>query len=223
MKKLAIAVVTLFTSLFTTNTFAQGTINFSIRSTLGTAHIYGAAHLPVYGQGSNDSPSGSTDYSGFTPIGTTFGGLFGASTTFAQLLGANGANAPESSLTPQGSVATFRTGAAAGALAALPTDTLQGITPDSPVATLELVVWDNESGLYSTWTQASVAWLSGIIQAGKSGAFNVSNIGGSVNDPPEGLPIGPGELVSFSIGVPEPSTFALLSLGAALLLPRRRK
>ena len=225
MKKLTLAALALTTAA---SVFAQGTITFNIRyigttGPGGTAHIYGGASSPIIGQGSNDSPSGTTSYAGLTLIGLTQNGLFGQSTTFAQLLAANGANAPEGSLTPQGSVATFRSGASAGAVFGF-TDTLQSVPPDSPVATLEMVVWDNSSGLYSTWTQASVAWNSGILQeAGKYGTFNVDNIGGSVNTPPN-IPIGPGGLESFAMwSTPEPSMLTIFGAGTIMLVLRRRK
>ena len=224
MKKLTLAALALTTAA---SVFAQGTITFNIRyigttGPSGTAHIYGGGTGAIVGQGSNDSPSGSTSFSGLTLIGSTPSGLYGQSTTFAQLLGANGANAPEGSLTPQGSIATFRSGTSAGAVFGF-TDTLQSIPLDAAAATIEMVVWDNSSGQYSTWTQASVAWLAGTIAAGKSGAFNVSSIGGSVNTPPN-IPIGPGGLQSFNIYVvPEPTSFALLGLGAAAMMVIRRR
>jgi hypothetical protein len=145
-------------------------------------------------------------------------GKYGASTTFAQLLWANGANAAESSLVPGGQTTTFRTGGTLGRITSL-TDTITGLTPDSAAATFEMVAWDNSSGLYPTWTQASAAWLAGTIAAGKSGAFTVPNIGGSVNTPPDVL------ATSFNIysAVPEPSTFALAGLGVASLLALRRR
>ena len=76
-----------------------------------------------------------------------------------------------------GQTTTFRTGTAAGNLASI-TVTLPGIPADSPVATLELAVWDNSSGFYPTWTEARIGWMSGMIIAGLSGTFNVYKIGG---------------------------------------------
>ena len=96
---------------------------------------------------------------------------------------------------------------------------ITGLTPDLAAATIEMVAWDNSSGNYATWTQASVAWLAGDIAAGMSGAFTVNAIGGSVNTSPTVL------APSFNLYfIPEPSTFALAGLGAAaLMIFRRRK
>lgn len=155
------------------------------------------------------------------------GGRWGAATTLAQLLGAPGSNASESSLIPAiNPASSFRTGTAAGGVAPT-TATFNNIPPDAPVATFEMVVWDNSAGLYPTWTQASLAWSSGLIVAGRSLKFRVFNIGGSINTPPVLFPVGgdttPG-LQSFSLGIPEPATAALASLAAAtLLIFRRRK
>jgi PEP-CTERM motif len=112
-------------------------------------------------------------------------------------------------------------GTAAQGFIALITDSLGNVPNDSAAATLEVVAWDNSSGNYPTWTQASVAWAAGLIAAGKGGAFTVNNIGGSVNTPPNM----PGQSFNLYIqSIPEPSTFALAGLGAAaLLIFRRRK
>ena len=210
-------------ALATLNGFGQGTVFFYNRTALEISHVWGspAYYLSLVGPGPNDSPSGTTDYAGagMVLIGANgTGGVYGGATTFAQLLSANGANQPESSLVPMGQTTTFRTGAAAGNLFPI-TDILEGVPPDSPAATLEMVAWDNSSGLYPTWTQASVAWRSGVILAcGMSGAFTVYAIGGNVNTPPS-LPI-----PSFNLyPTPEPSTFALVGLGAAMLVIARRR
>jgi hypothetical protein len=101
------------------------------------------------------------------------------------------------------------------------------ILPDAPQATLEMVAWDNSSGLYPTWSQASVAWLNDLIAAGTSGTWNQDKIGGAVNVPPFMInSTDPTQRVrSFSIHlIPEPTTAALAGLGAtALLILRRRK
>jgi hypothetical protein len=209
--------------LASSSLFAQGTVNFGNATTLSTTHVWGSTGIVsspfLRGYGSNDTPSGTVPFAadGNILIGANgTGGLWGAATTFAQLLAAPGSNMPESSLTPMGQTVTFRTGAAAGRTITI-TDTLQGIAPDAPAATFEMVAWDNSSGLYSTWNLGSVAWNFGLIMAGSSGTFNVFNIGGSANTPPN-LPI-----PSFNItGVPEPSTAALAGLAALTLLAFRR-
>lgn len=225
MKKLILAACAVTCAV---SVFAQGTVAFNNRTALGTTHVYGPGTNPnqsLVGTGLADNPAGTVDYAGAGMALIGAGGLtgkYGASTTFAQLLAANGAGQAESSLTPQGATTTFRTGGAAGNIALI-TATLGNVPADSAAATLEMVAWDNSSGLYPTWTQASVAWQAGLIAAGKSGAFNVNAIGGSVNTPPNML------IPSFNLYltgsvVPEPSTFALAGLGlAAMLVLRRRK
>jgi hypothetical protein len=207
MKKLALATLALTCAA---SVFAQGTVVFNNR-VVGTVITYVYQGPARIGNGTADTPTGTTDWTGYTRIaGAGF---------FAQLLGANGGGQNESALTPQGATTTFRTGTGAGNLAGT-TATLQGIPKDSPLATLQLVAWDNSSGLYSTWAQASVAWLGNLIAAGRSNPFNVGPIGGD-NNPAPTL----NGLQSFSIYfIPEPSTFALVGLSAAaMLIFRRRK
>jgi hypothetical protein len=117
-----------------------------------------------------------------------------------------------------GQTTTFRTGSVAGWLVGI-TDTLEGIPADSPAATLEVVAWDNSSGLYPTWTQASVVWRArGYGAFGFSGAFTVLDIGGSVNTPPNML------IPSFILyPSPEPATLTLAVLGGAVLIVFRRR
>jgi hypothetical protein len=201
--------------------FGQGTVFFDNRvaGVLAT-HVYAPYFfLSQIGNGSNDTPPGATSWAGFTPIGANgTGGLFGGATTFAQLLAAPGSNQSESSLVPAGPATTFRTGRAAGFLAPV-TATLSNVAADAPNASIEMVAWDNSSGLYPTWTQASLAWRAGLICAGESGIFNVSNIGGTINIPP--YLVG---LQSFNLygTCPEPSTIWLALSGAGLLVRLRK-
>jgi len=220
MKKLILAAVTIASAA---SVFAQGTVIFNNRLN-ATSHVYGAPNpgMPsLQGPSSIDNPAGSTDYGSYVLIGSGgTGGKYGAATTLAQLLAAPGAGAAESSLVPSSSPPTsFRTGAAAGNVVAN-TATLAGVAPDAAAATLEMVAWDNSSGLYPTWAQASVAWAANLISAGRSAPFTVNAIGGVVNPAPD-----ISGLRSFSIGiVPEPTSAALLGLGAAaMLIFRRRK
>jgi hypothetical protein len=222
MKKLILAAITTTGAL---SVLAQGTVAFSNRSAGGTTHVWTGGRLGQYqGNGANDVPIGSAvDYAGLGAhligtIGGGGGGLAEAQHTFAQLLGAPGSGAPESSLLPGAGVTTFRTGAAAGNIALI-TATFANIPPDAPVGTFEMVAWDNSSGLYPTWTQASIAWSQNVLSAGRSAPFVIQNIGGAVNTPPI---LNPG-LQSFGFGAPEPSTVALAGLGAAALLISRRK
>jgi hypothetical protein len=200
MKKLILAAIALASGA---SVFAQGTVTFNNR-------VANVATSPVYG-----SPG--------VLVGTV-GGLAG-STTFAQLLGSPGSNAAEPSLLPSTSPpTTFRTGAAAG-IVVPNTATFGNILPDAPVGSFEMVVWDNSTGLYPTWTQASVAFASGLIIAGRSAEFTLTSIGGFFNPPPNIVSSIPGQgLQSFVITMPEPTNFVLAALGAAALsLFRRRK
>jgi hypothetical protein len=222
MKKLILAAITVASAA---SVFAQGTVNFNMRSG-GTAHVY--APLPgdtvgLQGQASNDgNPSGSVSYGARVLIGGNgIGTTPDPSHYLGQLLGAPGANAPESSLLPSTTPAqSFRTGTAAGSVVNS-TATFANIALDASVASFELVAWDNSSGLYPTWTQASVAFAQGLIAAGRSAEFNLNAIGGTSNVPPGLFP----GLTSFALySIPEPTTVALAGLGAAaLLIFRRRK
>jgi hypothetical protein len=207
MKKLALATLALTCAA---SVFAQGTVVFNnrITGTLVTYVYLGSG--PRVGNGTADTPTGNIDWTGYNRIaGAGF---------LAQLLAANGGSQPENTLTPQGGTTTFRTGTAAGNVAGT-TATLQNIPKDSPLATLQLAAWDNSSGLYSTWAQASVAWNAGLIAAGRSNPFNLAAIGGDSNPAPSLT-----GLQSFSIYlIPEPSTFALAGLGAAAMLIFRRR
>jgi hypothetical protein len=211
MKKLilAAAITTCAASVF-----AQGTINFTTRTAAGSAFVWSGPGNVQY-QGTN------VDYAslGLHLVGAS-GNTAEAGHIWTQLIGAPGAGAAESSLLPMTGTTTFRTGTAAGNV--FPTTaTFSNIPADAALATIEMVAWDNTSGLYPTWAQASTAWKSGLIMAGESGSFGLPNIGGTVNTPPTPFP----GLQSFNIYiVPEPASAALLGLGAAaMLIFRRRK
>src|SRR5207237_6347761 len=140
--KLTLAAVSMACAL---SVLGQGTVTFNNR-VVGAGgvvtHVYGAnpgnPSTSQVGNGSTDSPAGATDWSAYTA-------LSGAN-YFAQLLAANGANQAEASLVPATPTTTFRTGAAAGFVNPV-TATLVGVPGDSPAATLEMVVWNNASGL----------------------------------------------------------------------------
>jgi hypothetical protein len=184
----------------------QGVVVFNNRITGGagvgiTTHIWGPSTtypaLALIGLGSNDNPSGTTAFgtaSSMSLIGAGgSGGQLGYATTFAQLIGAVGANQPESALVPVGQTTTFRSGVMLGNVAVI-YDTLSAVPPytttipeDAEAATFEIVAWDNSSGLYSTWVQASAAWQQGLIVAGHSAPFTVTAIGDPINITPPNL------------------------------------
>jgi hypothetical protein len=207
--------------------FGQGTIAFSTNVS-GRIVMRVFAPLspdPTYhqtGNGSADTPTGTQDWSSFSLIGASgTGGPYGGATTFAQLLGVDGADQPESSLAPGAPTTTFLTGSVAGYVrgTGVTFGNIPGITP---AATIEMVAWDNSSGLYPTWVQASVAWQAGLIAAGESGRWNqdLHSFGTEPNlindyDPSQ-------HVVSFNLYfIPEPSALALVSLGIAILFFRR--
>jgi len=123
------------------------------------------------GNGPSDYPAGPVDWSSFTPIGANgTNGMFGGDSTFTQLLGAYGSNQPESSLEPGFPVATFLAGVHGGIIRGGDLS-FTNISLNASAATIEMVAWDNSSGIYPTWTQAQVAWRTGLIAAGESGSW----------------------------------------------------
>ena len=227
MNRLIITTLTLFSAA---SMVAQASIGSVVFDPGPGFHVWSPSPtdptLALVGFGSNDTPPGTTPYAenGMFLIGAHgLAGQYGAATTWAQLIGAPGANVAQSSMVPLGQVTTFRTGSQAGEPVSI-TDFLSGlpgISPDAPVASFEIVVWDNSSGLYGTWTQASPAWLDGFIAAGTSLEFDVAGIGGLVNLPPTLDSMG--AIPSFNIHfIPEPATMALGGLSAATLLVLRR-
>lgn len=189
--------------------YSQGTVTFN--------NLNSAAGLksPVYGPQTGDATQllqGNTATG--LPVGTQVytGPLLSGANYTAQIWSAPGNDQPESSLVAATPTTTFRTGNAAGFVTAT-TVTLANVGKDAAAATLQLRVWDNTTG--ATWDAATIK--------GKSALFNVANIGGDLNTPP--LLAG---LTSFNVGgagpiIPEPSSFALVGLGAAALLIFRRK
>jgi len=218
--------LTVLTLTWTLSAAGQGTVAFNNR-VAGTVvtHVYnstGLINYQVRGLGAADIPSGNLQTNMLGP-------LLQGSSYWASLLGALGADQPESSLVAGnlgvpvagsgGNATTFRTGAAAGFIAGS-TAAFNNIPIDSLWGTFEMVVWDNSSGLYSTWALASRAWDSGLIAAGTSGTLNISNIGGLPGPDPT-----LSGLQSFNIFVqaPEPAAFTLTVMGFTSLLVQSRK
>lgn len=212
MKKYIIALVALGTAA---SVFAQGQINYSTRV---TGSVVGHVYAP---EGPNSPVSKTGNTATETPGGTeTYaGGFLTGSGYSAQLWAANGADLAEGSLTAvPGSVVTFRTGnTLGGTIVPLTLDVAQ--VPVGGTGTFQLRVWDNAGGTLTDWAQAEAAWMSGTIAAGKSGLFNIASLTAVPNIPPN-----MSGFRSFNIYyVPEPSTFALLGLGALGMLIFRRK
>jgi len=218
MKKLALVTLALTCAA---SVFAQGTVVFGNRFSGSSSYVYKplAASPTTHqiGNGTGEVPTGPTDWTGYVKIGGT---ATEAASFLSTLLSANGSGVPESGLSQSTATTTFRSGGAAGNLPANITATLGNVPKDSAFATLEMVAWDNSSGLYSTWNQASVAWLGGLIAAGRSNPVNLAAIGGDFNTPPNTV-----GFQSFNVyTIPEPTSFALAGLGAAaMLIFRRRK
>ena len=198
--------------------FAQGTIYFDNRVVCSiVTHVYAPLPSNPYiwqiGDGLGGFPPGSLNgWEGYTLIGANgITGQYGGATTFAQLLIAPGFNQAESSLVPASPIATYRTGAAAGFIQGGITVTASNVLPDSN-ATVEMVAWDNSSGLYGNWTLAQVAWRSGLIAAGESGRWNT--VLGGTSTPPNIT--WAQSFNSYLDIVPEPSALALAALGVGV-------
>ncbi len=204
MKKLILAVCVTTCAL---SGFAQGPIIFNNRvSGQVVAWIYGPNPAnPTEALTGNDATG--------TPPGTTvYGGprLSGPGYT-AQLWGGPTVD----SMQPAGGFATstFRTGAAAGLWVTSTDPAIIHGVPEGGTATLQVRAWDNQAGTITTWAEAVAAGTP----LGESAIFLSQPLGGLA--PPPNL-IG---LTSFNIfASPEPSTFALIGRGAAVLLISRR-
>jgi hypothetical protein len=203
MKKTIIALLALSAAA---SVFAQGTIVYYNRVT-------GSIVAPVYAPeapGSTVSKTGNT--TGGFPAGTqTYAGAALAGTGFTAQLWAGAEGTAEGSLAVvPGSNKDFRTGGFAGAInnsggvIAIP-----GVGEGSKAA-LQLRVWDNAGGTITSYDNAVIR--------GKSPVFTSLPLG-LLAAPPNMV-----GLLSFNIyTVPEPSTFALLGLGALGMLVFRRK
>jgi hypothetical protein len=117
------------------------------------------------------------------------------------------------SLAPYGDPLGFRTGVGAGFFLATTTPVPIATVAPGEAATIVIKVWEAAGG-----TSFEVAQGAGF-KFGESAPISVTT--GGVGSPPS-LPGNLVGLTSFSL-VPEPSTYALLALGAAALFLRRRK
>ena len=182
--------------------FAQGTVIFLNR-------VPGVLVAPIYGPDPANSMEALTGNSpdGMPPGTTVYGGppLAGSGFT-AQLWGGPDAN----SLAPATGAST-ETFVIAGFWQTPANPAIIPTVPLGSVAQLQVRVWDNRGGTITTWSQAVA--VGDVL--GESAVF--SQYLGSE------LPLNLYGLTSFNIHEsPEPSTFALMALGAIALLALRR-
>jgi len=178
----------------------------------------GASCLMAYGQGAisfRNIGSGAGGSSVNAPINDVNGTTRLAGTGFTVQLWYGTAGQAAGSLTALASPTLgFNTGALAGYTSGAPTVQIPGVAIGG-IATLMWRVWDNMAGTVTTYAQAQ----SSGARNGQSNVFQSPALGDNLN--PATIPVMAG-LTSFNL-VPEPSTYALLALGAGALLFRRRK
>jgi hypothetical protein len=194
---------------------AQGIINYNMRVTGSVvAHVYTPQAADI-----NAKLTGNT--AAETPVGTQVytGSWLTGSGWSAQLFSANLAGQEESSLVAiPASVATFRTGTTLGGTIVASALVVPNV-PANGTGTFQLRAWNNVGGTLTTWAQAEAAWMAGTIAAGKSDRFTISGLSDGISLNPNMV-----NLRSFNVYfVPEPTTFALLGLGALGMLIFRRK
>lgn len=143
-------------------------------------------------------PDGVTPLEGTGYTAQLFGGAVGTA-----------ANA----LTPLVPTTGFRTGAGAGFTVTVGTGIPVPGVPEGGTATIQMRVWENAGGTITSYADA----LSAGVMYGESNLIDVAGLGGILTTPPSLV-----GLQSFNL-VPEPTTYALLALGAGALLFRRRK
>jgi len=213
MKKYIIALIAVGAAA---SVLAQGTLNYNIRVTGAVVgHVYNVETpdpgVIKFGNTATETPGGTQTYTGAWLTGTGW---------YAELFAANTAGQLEGSLTAvAGSVVAFRTGSTLGGTIATSNLAIPQV-PQGGTGTFQLRVWNNVGGTLTTWAAAETEWLKGTIAAGKSSVFDVAGLGGGI--------IGPADMLNFRSFnvytiVPEPSTFALLGLGALGMLIFRRK
>jgi hypothetical protein len=189
-----------------------------MKKTLLTLIAVGASCLMAYGQGAISFRNIGSGAGGTTVNAKVFdaGGTTALSGTgFSVQLWYGAAGATEGSLTALASpILGFGTAGLAGYTSGAPTVQIPGVALGG-IATLQWRVWDNMAGTVTSYGQA----LSSGARFGASNVFQSAPLGDNLN--PSTIPVMAG-LTSFSL-VPEPSTYALLALGAGALLFRRRK
>lgn len=200
MKKSIIALLAVLTA---GSVFAQGTIVYYNRITGSVvAPIYGPEldnpALALTGNTTAGTPAGVTVYTGAPLAGTGFTAELWAGATADSLVAVPGTQKD------------FRTGGFAGAINSSGlVVTIPGFA-EAATPFLQVRAWDNEGGTILNWDDAQIK--------GASLPFVSAPLGGLA--PPPNM-VG---LTSFNLHViPEPSTFALLGLGALGMFLFRRK
>lgn len=126
------------------------------------------------------------------------------------------AGSTEDQLVAVPGTATFRT-SAAGAGYINPVGTVVAAQAGGALVSVQLRVWDNQGGTLTSWDDAVL-----VANSGKSAIFEIT-LGNPTAEPPTPAAALAG-LQNFAlVAIPEPSTYALLALGAAALFFRRRK
>lgn len=150
-------------------------------------------------------------------VQTAVDGVFARGAGYTAQLYAGPAGSAEGDLVAVPGTATFRdtSDAAAGYINPVGETAVPGIAGGN-VAVIQMRVWANNGGALTSYEAAE-----GVSEWGKSNLIDVS-LGN-----PAGVPPTPAAdlvgLTTFQLMVPEPSTYALLALGAAALFFRRRK
>jgi len=209
--------------------FAQGTIGviqWGNNPTGFRAAIYnadpGSPTTATVGQSAIDTPPGSTVYNG--PLL----GASGAGSTYTFAFFAAPSGTTSNNLVLYGST-TFRTSTGNAVPAGLVAGGVASIagTFGGDTATFQIRVWNNQGGTITTWSAAEAAWLAGTTAAGTSPLVLSAPLGGTStagNGNPTPIDSGWSSFNIYLTTVPEPTSIALLGLGAAgLMIFRRRK
>lgn len=191
----------------TLSAFGQGQVLFNNRATSATPPLNSPIYLDVVG---------GVKLEGATYRAALLGGAVGSVATSLSGIGNLATLAsPNSGAT----WVTFRTGGTFGGAVAVGSDGAR-ILPTvayGQSAVLQMVAW---AGNYTTWADAYAAGMAAQTKFGWSNPITITT-STSLTDP--NLPVLQG-LNSFAITlVPEPSSMALLGLGAAALMIFRRR